>query len=206
MSTTYVTGFCGAGLCEGKAPVSPSGKPMKVCTAIDICNCGCHSIITQMYEMAGKPRPIRQNPNYEPARNVDLSWMNTLDASLEGGVNTRVPVERPSPVVPSLAESARTFVPNVAGGRARGQLEDEVRRVCNLYMAGKIEGLLTTKVIAWHIDQDKPPSQGAIGAVLLRWEKIGFADVRLGPMRFAGYTIEGLKEGLESLKAKAKRK
>jgi hypothetical protein len=179
---------------------------MKVCTAIDICACECHTIITQMYQMAGKPRPIRQNPNYEPARNVDLSWMNTLDPSLTGGVDTRTPVERPSPVVPSLAESARTFVPNVAGGRARGQLEDEVRRVCNRYMAGEIDGLLTTKLIATEIDKDHPPSQGAIGAVLLRWEKIGFADVRLGPMRFAGYTIEGMREGLEKLKAKAKRR
>lgn len=202
----YKTGFCGAGLCEGKAPVSPSGKPMKVCVAYDICSCDCHSTITQMYELAGKPRPLRQNPNYEPARNVDLSWLYTLDAASIGGPNTPAPVERPSPVAPSLSESARTFVPNAAGGRARGQLEDEVRRVCNRYMAGEIEGLLTTKLIATEIDKDNPPSQGAIGAVLLRWGKIGFADVRLGPMRFAGYTIEGMKEGLEKLKAKAKRR
>lgn len=202
------SGFCCIGLCEGTRPIDRKGKPMKVCVAFDWCPCSCHRSISKMYELTGSVRVGQQNPDYEPAPNPDLSFIYEMQAgaSIVGGGITRTPVEQPSPVATGLRESTRTFAPTATGGRARGQLEVEVQQVCNRYMVGELEGLLTTKFIGHLINPDDPPSQGAIGAVLERWAKIGYATVGTKPLRFSGYTVEGMKKGLEQMKNEQKRR
>jgi hypothetical protein len=51
----------------------------------------------------------------------------------------------------------------------------------------------------------KAPSVGAISAVFERWIKLGFAVIEKKPTRFVSYTDEGIKLGLEGLKARSKR-
>lgn len=203
---SYISGFCGIGCHEGKKVYSASGKPMKVCTAHDLCTCSCHEKITKMYRMSGVERVAQPNPEYVAAVNVDLTWMDSSDddTSLGTPAVVRPVVEKPSPVAPGLVESARTFAPTATGGRARGQLESEVLKVCNLYVSGHLDSLMTPKFIGESIDAGNPPSQGAIAAVLDRWSSIGYANVKTGPIRFVGFTVQGMRLGLEKMKLEAK--
>lgn len=208
---SYRTGFCGAGLHEGTRPKSPSGKPMKVCTAVGLCTCACHQKIDKMYQMTGVERVVQQNPDYQPAQNVDLSWMEQLESKvaasplLPGYAVMPPAVEAPSVVVPTGADSGPVPVPAYAatpsGIRARGQLEHQVYAVCQRFMMGEIQELMTPKLIALEIDPEDPPSVGAIGAVLGRWEQYGFAVIHKNPIRFAMFTREGIAKGLEKMRA-----
>lgn len=206
---SYKTGFCGSGLHEGTAPVSMSGKPMKVCAFPDVCTCECHIKFNKMYELAGAERHIHQNPNYVPVVGPDLSEYFTRSEELEphsigNGNRTARPVDKPSVVAPGLLESSRTFDPTPTGYRQRGQLEVEVQAVCNRAMTGEFDDLMTPAKIAEIIDPSNPPSSGAIGAVFNRWEQIGYATIHRKPLYFQGYTIDGLRLGLEAMKRKAK--
>lgn len=209
----YISGFCGNGHCEGTRPKTASGKPRKVCVAYDVCECKCHVSLNEMHELAGKPRRPYQNPAYEPPPNVDLTWLDqvvvtSIDAApIDGMAPTREPVERPSAEAPGLRESTREWHDTPSGARQRGQLEEEVRRVCNQAMRGTFgDSLMTPPFIAHQINEIKPPSTGAIGRVLDRWEEMGFAKIHRKPVYFEGYTLEGLKKGLEQMKAEQKRK
>lgn len=203
----YTTGFCNSGLHEGKSPTSPSGKPMKVCTAVGLCACECHRKIDRMYEMAKVERVVQQNPRYVIAPNVDLTWLLQVreDALIADGSTITRPIERPSADVPGLLESARTFTPTGDGYRQRGQLEVEVQRICNRKMAGEFGFSMTPAKIAELIDPDNPPSSGAIGAVFNRWEKIGYAKIHRKPLYFVTYTVEGLRDGLEAVRQRHRR-
>lgn len=205
----YLTGFCGIKHCEGTAPVSPSGKPMKVCVAHEFCECECHKKFDRMYKMAGEPRRVHQNPNYVPYVYPDMSeYFNASDdapATLSGGVAVVAePRERPSETAPGLLESARTFTGTEAGHRQRGQLEAEVQKVCNRAMMGEFDEFMTPQAIAELIDPDNPPSTGAIGSVFNRWERIGYAKIHRKPLYFQHLTVEGMRDGLEACKRKAK--
>ncbi|AMS03455.1 hypothetical protein SEA_BENCZKOWSKI14_62 [Gordonia phage Benczkowski14] len=207
--SNYITGFCGTGAHEGLAPVSPSGKPMKVCTAHEICSCKCHITINKMYEMAGAKRKEHGNPNYEPP---EPTWMGQIalaraDSLIDPARPTQRP-EQPASVAPTLSESARTFEPTSTGTRARGQLEVEVQKVCIAYQAGKydLDGPLTPAQVGLLIDPENPPSSGAIGAVFDRWSRIGYAQIHRRPIFFSGLTLDGMQLGLEAMKQKAKRR
>jgi hypothetical protein len=52
----------------------------------------------------------------------------------------------------------------------------------------------------------KSPSTGAIDAVFKRWIEIGYANIGSKPTRFVSFTVAGIKDGLEVMKARAKRK
>ncbi|ANA85836.1 hypothetical protein PBI_WOES_65 [Gordonia phage Woes] len=207
----YKTGFCGIGHCEGTAPVSPSGKPMKVCTLLDVCQCSCHTKFNKMYEAAGAERRLHQNPNYIPAVYPDLSEYlqptEELDgAPLSGVTTTTVVRERPSEIAPGLVELAPTYTATPTGQRRRGQLEAEVQRVCHQGMMGEFDEFLTPQFIAQQIDPDNPPSTGAIGAVFNRWERIGYAKIHRKPLYFQHLTVEGMRDGLEACRRRAKGK
>ncbi|QOR56211.1 hypothetical protein SEA_LINETTI_67 [Gordonia phage Linetti] len=206
----YKTGFCDIGSCEGTAPVSPSGKPMKVCTMHEICECSCHTKFDRMYKMANTERRVHQNPNYVPYQYPDLSEYLTPTVELEGaslsvGVDTRVPRERPSESAPGLLELAPVYTGTPTGQRQRGQLEAEVQQVCHRAMMGEFDELMTPQVIAELIDRDNPPSTGAIGAVFNRWERIGYAKIHRKPLYFQHLTVEGMRDGLEALRRRAKK-
>lgn len=205
----YISGFCGNKHCEGTAPVSPSGKPMKVCVATDLCECACHAKFDLMYSSAGQPRRLHQNPKYVPYEYPDMSEYFTVSveeaSTLPGAVvSPAAPLERPSETAPGLLESARTFTGTASGYRQRGQLEAEVQKVCHRGMMGEFDELLTPQLIAQIIDSERPPSTGAIGAVFNRWERIGYAKIHRKPLYFQHLTVEGMRDGLEALKRKAK--
>lgn len=92
-----------------------------------------------------------------------------------------------------------------AGKRLRtsGQLEREVKEVCDLYTIGLMPEVfqLTASKIAKAIDSDNPPSTGAITNVLKRWDEVGFAVHATKPHRFDGYTPKGIELGVERLYA-----
>lgn len=201
MKANYKTGFCGNGFCEGTRPKSPSGLPMKVCVAIEICNCDCHSKITKMYQITGTDRVIQQNPDYVPYVGPDLSWIQ----------DERIP---PAPFVPPQPFTPRTVeegvAANVATGdgprpdrhnRLRGWLENEVKDICDRYMVGEISESLTPKAVGLWIDKENPPSAGAVGAVFERWSKMGFAQINKHPVRFVSYTVKGMTLGYERMKS-----
>lgn len=88
--------------------------------------------------------------------------------------------------------------------RAAGQLEREVKEVCDLYTIGLMPDVfqLTAGEIAKAINADNPPSTGAITNVLKRWHEVGFAVHATGPHRFDGYTPDGIELGVEGLYAR----
>ncbi|AKJ72494.1 hypothetical protein GMA7_57 [Gordonia phage GMA7] len=205
----YKTGFCGTGCCEGTAPVSFTGKPMKVCTAFEICTCTCHAKFNRMYEMAGAERQVHQNPNYVPVIHPSFAEYFSVSPELDGeslGVTTTTrTIDQPSEIVPSVKVSVREFTQTSSGYRQRGQLELEVQQVCIKSMNGEFSERLTPQFIAEQINPESPPSTGAIGAVFNRWEAIGYAKIHRKPLYFAHLTVEGMRDGLEACKRRNKR-
>lgn len=214
--STYVTGFCNIKCCEGTKPRSASGKPMKTCTLYPGCACQCHSNLTNMYESVGMERPLATtNPEYisysrtywmpEDADTLPDPIISNSDDTPEGDTLTKAPRAAGPPRVGALTEGTKAYGATPSGRKGRGQLEDEVRWVCNKFMKAELEGLCTPQLIAETIDADDPPALGGIHSVLNRWVEIGFAEIAVKPTRFTNYTVEGLTLGLETLKDRAKR-
>lgn len=214
----HISGFCGNGHHEGLSPKNHMGQPLKVCTVLGLdgearCNCQCHKDIDEMYESANAPRVPQQNPEWKPPKFESLDWVWERDALALRGTNTPA-VEYQPGAAPGDAgitlESPRyaDAEPTPSGVRRRGQLEEEVQRVCVGYLQGEVkpddDGDMTTKHIAHLIDADDPPSAGAVHSVLLRWERIGYAVIERDPVQFTLLTPDGMKMGLQSLKNKAK--
>lgn len=214
----YITGFCHSGACEGTKPKSYSGKPMKVCQFIDVCGCECHVKISKMFEMAGADRIVIQNPDYVPHVSGIFDFLESFAQSKADELPSlvkkitvkEVPVTTETgAIITGLARSGRTFEPTQRG-RAAGQLEDEIRDICNRFLQGEFpdEEACTPKFIAYQLaketDADKTPSIGAIGAAFDRWSAVGFALINKGPVRFVSFTVEGMTLGLEALKVRAK--
>lgn len=213
----HISGFCGNGLHEGTSPKSIWGTPQKVCVILGHdgearCNCKCHKDIDEMYEKAGMPRVPQQNPEWKPPPRQDLSyvWDRSSDPTQPGAE----PVAYEPGASPGdggiVLESPRyaDADPTPSGTRRRGQLEEEVQRICVGYLKGEYssdeDGYMTTKHIATLIDADSPPSSGAIHAVLLRWEKIGYAVLNRKPLEFSLVTPDGMKMGLQAMKSKSR--
>lgn len=212
----YVTGFCSQKLCEGTRPVSPSGKPMKVCVAIDICTCECHVRFTEMFDLAKTARIVYQNPDYVPHDSGIFEFLEEYEKKKGETLLTssRVVEEKPvtaddGTVMLGLARSGKVFEPTKRG-RAAGQLEDEIRGICNRFLQQEWpdQELCTPKFVAQQIfletDAPAPPSVGAVGAAFDRWERIGFAIIQRNPVRFSTFTVRGFTEGLEAMKLAAK--
>lgn len=217
----WISGFCGIGCHEGTAPTNANGTPLKVCVAIgngpddkNRCGCKCHKQIDKMYESAGIPRVAQQSPLWKPPPSPDLSWLyedseNPLDALVSTGTQNPARSAEPArdhgiPVhQPTHAPDERT----PAGYRRKGQLEDSVNEVCTGYLKGEYQsdenGDMTTKHIAHLIDPDNPPSAGAVQAVLERWVKLGYAEMRRKPVGFQMLTVEGMQKGLARMKEEA---
>lgn len=221
----YKSGFCGIGLHEGTSPTGRSGTPLKVCIFWIDCGCECHEELTEMFAMAGVERLPQQNPLYSPPKNEyvmpsvvpvveDSHRTKPLDG-LESVDGTDAPeaLKRPSTVpLPPAAE--RSFGPTATGRAARGELETWVRSVTDAFVVEAAldpnwKTLCTPPYIAKEISREQgvvAPSTGAITSVLDRWTNIGFAATAKKPIRFTGYTEEGVKVGLEVLKSRAKKK
>lgn len=201
----YKTGFCTSGFHEGQRP-KVKGRPVKVCELYETCACSCHDLMDKFAELNGMPRIPMQNPEYVPYNSGIMEFIETYrDSDLEPkilGIKSE-PVEVALAEAPVLSVSTRLFEPTTRG-RAPGQLEEEVREVCNKSMMGLFDEQLTPKFIAQVIDPEAPPSVGAIGAIFDRWKRIGFAQIETKPVRFVSYTAQGLTLGLNQLKINAK--
>lgn len=206
------SGFCGAGQCEGTEPVSYSGIPMKTCQSWMTCSCDCHIAVTKMFEMTGLERIPVENPHYHPVKSpywmpspedrvADLRASNGSGAVAPIVLESRDPGRAPARVVPSYGTTP-------SGRAARGQLESWVQEACDEFLVEAPEAKCTPDWISnkiYALQGVEPPSVGAIHAVLMRWQTLEFAYVEKKPVRFLGYTPQGIQMGLDGLKAQAKR-
>jgi hypothetical protein len=91
----------------------------------------------------------------------------------------------------------------------RGELEKRVLEVVNDIEAGKVkvDGPATPHRVAGIIGEsgDKP-SAGAVAAIFGRWDNIGFALFTEKPLAFKRVSAAGKKQGLDTLKEKAREK
>jgi hypothetical protein len=200
----YRTGFCGAGQCEGTRPKSPSGKPMKVCYFWLLCPCECHVRLSKMFDMAEEPRILMDNPEYVP--HISTYWMPTFE-----DIQASRAEEPHVKVIKSDHEDIPDSVVREFNGNTerapRGQLEQNVKEACDAWIKLGEPGDCTTKWVSEWIYEELGlplPSRGAIDACWKRWAKLGFAATMSHPTQFVCYTPEGIKYGLEGLKARHK--
>lgn len=205
---TYISGFCNIGSHEGTKPRSPSGKPLKTCEAWGSCACDCHKQITQMFDMTGRARVPVPNPEYVPPQRT--YWMPSDDP------NYGLPEASPDVVQGGGLAVAERTVQITEGGRTRkGDLEYAVQRVClapiNKALSPE-DDYYSVKYISQAVFEnesaalDKPPSLGAVAAVLSRWEKYDYAMLGKNPVRFVMLTPQGREKGLEWCRANFKAK
>lgn len=197
---TIRSGHCEMGHHEGTRPKSPSGVAFRTCEALAWCACQCHKDIDKMFEGANKARVLISNPDYRPP---DRSWwMPSLEERIEE-LSKATALKFEAVKLPET--DADGDAPEISR-KPRGQLEYWVKDAVEAWHRDRVGDLCTPKIIAALIAklQSIPePSTGAIHSVLMRWQKINYAMVGRNPVRFIGLTPEGMKEGLDRLKAKA---
>lgn len=209
----YITGFCGNGCCEGTNPKNVFGHPLPTCTQWQICSCKCHISIDEMFKLSGMDRTALNHSSYVPDRG------DFVMPSMEEIIANRVPSSGGATDAPVIVKSelpdaipatvTRTYAATPTGRAARGELESQVKWVCDMWIVEAPPWGCTPKYISAEIAKKhgiKEPSVGAIDAVLKRWVEIGFATVEKKPTRFIGYTEDGIKLTLEGCKLRAKRK
>lgn len=204
-----LTGYCQAGWHEGLKARTASGKSAPTCKFYISCPCNCHTQLNRMYEMAGEERILVDNSDWKPENTFVMPSLEPLAAvpSIPSAPVAAVVVESPAPgIVP--ASVPRIFTPTVSGRLGKGELEAWVKEVTDVW-AVEQEGRCSVGYISAEIGRTKginPPSQGAIQNVLFRWKDLDFAHIETDrPLRFTGYTDDGIKFGLENMKARAKR-
>jgi hypothetical protein len=211
----FVTGFCSAGFHEGTKPKAPiAGTPVKVCTFWQTCPCECHVRLTAMFTQTEMERMPVENPDWEYHPPTfwmpdDEYWAERNQSRVEttSEDNAAVLVQSDNSMVAPYKK--RDFTPTETGRAARGQLEQQVKEMCDQWIESRSDEYCTPPFVSTRIAEQyniKPPSTGAIGAVFKRWQDLGFALIGQKPVRFAAYTPDGLKLGLDGMKAKAKRR
>lgn len=209
----YKTGFCANGNCEGSAPKSRAGKGQPTCSWWKRCPCECHLLYDEMFEMSGKERQLVDNSGYVVDSGrfkmpTQEERMAAIAASMTTATRTATVIESAAPGVtpPTLA---RSFTPTATGRAARGELASWVKAECDEWLVEQPPDRCTPVFIAEGIAKRqgfvKPPSVGAVDAVLKRWVTFGFAKVEKKPTRFVGYTDEGVRLGMEGCVDKWKR-
>jgi len=207
----YATGFCQNGDHEGSARKSYSGKPRPTCKWWKRCPCSCHIQFDQMFAMAEMERQLVDNSGYSPDHGGFT--MPTLEerahlAALSRAVGPSRPVVEESPA-PGLvpASIVRPYAPTATGRAAPGELESWVKKQCDIWLVEQEQFPCTPAWLSEQVGKDqgiKPPSVGAITAIFIRWQKLGFAEIATKPARFVKYTPDGIRLGLEGCKLRAK--
>lgn len=224
----YKTGYCGNKQCEGTKPVNWQGTPMRICDMWETCPCACHALISEMCEMAEMERLLpEQSAEYlSHMREQRAGLIAPAEVELDDpsillvldGTDPHPDTSEPPTVPPRAAgglvsgaapSPAPRFIPTPTGRRARGQLEEDVREVCDDYAHDVYDWeYCTPKNVAERIAKKyaiEPPSTGAINAVWDRWEKLGFAKQDKKPSRFVSFEVDGSSATLEMLKSRVKR-
>lgn len=230
----YVTPFCQAGSHENSRLLSKGGALLKSCSGtynfrfVTItCNCWCHEMFASICDEGGllSSDPTNNTPDAAappvapasadadtvtpddapplvmiPAQRRGDFWSEVMtNDDLEPQVkrlvgklilNTEVEVE-------PKTDSVR---------RARGSLEINAEVICRLWLAGKLPyKALTPQDIALLISAESPPSEGAIHAVLTRWNEQGFAEIERNPVRFVRFTQLVDERGIAETKRRLRR-
>lgn len=93
--------------------------------------------------------------------------------------------------------------------RGRGNLEADVKAICDKFVTGEIvlepgDSLTPHRIAKKIVEVMEPdsnvPSTGAVSAVLKRFEKYGFITCQASPYAFSDYTDRGRTEGLRALR------
>jgi hypothetical protein len=209
------SGFCSNGWCEGVAAKTWRGNPAPTCKFWENCPCFCHDMISRMFAESGMERILVEKSAYQvddggfkhPTEAERALWAAEKAARSRATTpDAPTVIESPAPgIVPAIA--ARTFDPTATGRAARGELEQWVLEVTNVYAVDKEPEPCTPQAIAIEIGRRQgisPPSSGAVNAVLNRWLEYKFAIVERKPTRFIGYTSAGINKGLDLLKEEYK--
>ena len=199
--STYITGFCATGGHEGTANKSPSGLFLRSCRGTYsvpvshaygkqvqvICTCACHAAFNEIREMMAAMGKI------------DIPAAPVAPKETPTPTGGPVPTQRPAPATTQAATGLLPFqratvegmVRTETGRAAKGQLEEQVRLALVKYQVFVDAGMITPAYLSRAIDKEKPPSQGAIGAVMDRWEKKGLIQIGRKPLRIAKVTSLG---------------
>lgn len=207
--STYITGFCSVGACEGTAKKSPSGQYLRTCRGTYsvpvshsfgkqikvVCTHSCHTAFNEIREMMAAMGKI------------DIPAVPVAPKETPTPTGGPVPTQRPAPaatqpatgLLPFQRATVEGMVRTETGRAAKGQLEEQVRLALVKNQIFVEAGMVTPGYLARVIDKDKPPSQGAIGAVMDRWEKKGLINIGRKPLRISKVTSLGerilLKKG-----------
>lgn len=204
----FKTGYCNNGWCEGSKAKDWRGDPVPTCKFTVTCPCGCHDVLDELFALTGAQRLVVESSGYvRPERSY---WMPsddpTMGLSSADGDTVAPYLESPMPdAVPGTL--AVPFKPTPTGRAARGELEAWVKEACDIWLVDQPGVRCTPTYLAEEIARSKgitPPSVGAIGAVFDRWTALGFAVCTKKPVQFVKYTEDGIKLGLERMKADAK--
>lgn len=198
----FLTGFCDVGSHEGTRAKSWSGQPMRTCPFWETCPCECHETITRMFEMAGRERLPQENPEYVPYQR-DF-WMPSDD-----------PTYRMPDAAPDVVTSEDKLEVTASGRVRKGGLEIAVQKVVLAWLEDADLGTrivgLAVKDISDRVYEnegaalEKPPSLGAVDAVLKRWDGYGYVLLGHKPTRVIGLTPDGKENGLDWCRARSKK-
>lgn len=213
-----LTGFCHSGWHEGVKAVTASGAPAPTCKFYINCPCECHARLNRMYQISGQERILVDNSDWKPESISLPAHVTSIVTVPSVAPTTDAPPAREEPAAAVLpAPIARSFEPTPTGRTARGELESWVKVETDAWAADVIASAehpeivvrnCTPRFVAEEIARSKgikAPSEGAVNAVFMRWEKIGFARIERKPTRFTGYTPDGIRLGLEAMKSRAKK-
>lgn len=196
------TGYCSSGWCEGMKPKSYSGAPCPTCKFWLVCPCDCHELVSMMFMQAEMPRQVVENPEYHPAKIIGIL---TLDERARSQIERKAE-ERLFRAQEAIFTDGGDEIHSPSGRTRKGLLDTWVNQVCKVWAVNPV-GECTPAFIAQFIamlNDVTEPSVGAIDAVLKRWVEYGYAVIEKKPTRFASFTEEGLKLGLDMMREKAK--
>lgn len=203
----FVTGFCDSGWHEGYKINKPT------CRFWMVCPCDCHTMLCRMAAMTQTERVLVDESTWVSGNTfVQVSLTESIQASVTARSDlTLVKSEMPG-LVPDTFR--REFAPTVSGRAQRGQLENWVQTATQEWLASRMSGEdmppCTPQWLSEFIRSleqlDKPPSTGAIDSVFRRWSEMGYANIGSRPTRFVSFTVAGIRDGLEVMRARAKRR
>lgn len=210
----YITGFCNSGACEGTKKLSERGSLLRACSGEYVvqgktykCGCECHEVFRQIAEITGltvKHDLIStfMGPSSIKETGTRANVPTTKSAPVVGLVvpSNALPVAETTGASPSLVDqrgptlAVPAFKPTASGRAARGELEEQVKYVLrqhfNLAEVGTAPALVP-KEISEIINKDKPPSVGAVYAVLKRLQNRGLVVLADKPFRVVDTTEYG---------------
>lgn len=209
----YISGFCAVGAHEGAKKLSPGGTLFRPCPGAYFymggggeCKCDCHTAFKQIRELmasmqvntgsddlSDRPRDGgTPDPTHTP---VPVTSSVSVEPSPFAHTNAGLTIPPPRP---SVITGGKSFKATPSGRAAKGELEEKVRvqlaKVCSANADMVAMTGLTPKVLSVAIDDDKPPSQGAIHAILIRWEQKGLVELGTKPFRFLKFTDLGRRQ------------